>query len=299
MRWRELPIVAFDTETTGLNPEDGARVIELALVVFRFGADGRLEKERHEWLLDPGVPIPRDVSEVNHIHDEDVKGKPAFSAIAPQAAAILSGAVWVAQNISFDLKFLASEFGKAGLPMPVSRGEVDTFLLSRRFFEEARSHRLGELCKRLEIPLEEAHRAGNDAEACGLCFLALAERGAPAELEGLADWGDALVDPPDTGHLVRNAEGVLLFGDGPRAGESALEHPGTLAWMTMARERKAGGWDWRYPESVRRWADRWLRLRAAGIFPSGMKGFGPADWGIDAPIGTSPSGAGHPGSGAT
>lgn len=288
VRWRDLPIVAFDTETTGFNPEDGQRVIEFAAVVFRLDPAGEIvSRTRHEWLINPGGPIPRDVTEVNHITDDDVAGKPAFADVAREIYALLQGAVLVAHNLPFDQKFLTHEFNLAGLSWPTVAAEVDTFPLSRRFFPEAKSHKLGELCKRLEIPLEEAHRAGNDAEACGRGFLALAKRhSAPDETEGLADWGDVIVDPPATGHLMRNDAGVLLFGDGPKVGEAALQHPDILAWMTMARSRENGRWDWRYPESVRRWVDRWLRMRAAGIFPQHMKGFGPNDWGIDSPIGS-------------
>jgi hypothetical protein len=62
-------------------------------------------------------------------------------------------------------------------------------------------------------------------------------------------------------------------------------HPDTLAWMGMARARRDGAWDWRYPDPLRRWAARWLRARASGRFPQHMKGFGPADWGLDLPLG--------------
>lgn len=288
MGWRQLPIIAFDTETTGLNPEDGQRVIEFAGVEFRLDSSGAIATmKRHEWLINPGVPIPRETTEINHITDDDVAGKPSFSEVAGDIHRLLTGAVLVAHNLPFDQKFLTHEFMQVGMRWPVPAAEIDTIPLSRQFFPDARSHKLGELCKRLEISLEEAHRAGNDAEACGRCFLTLAERQrAPDEIEGLADWGEAIVDPPDTGHLRRDDKGVIVFVDGPHQGKPALEHLDTLSWMTMARERKHGVWDWRYPERVRRWVDRWLRMRASGIFPQGMKGFGPNDWGIDPPIGS-------------
>ena len=57
--------------------------------------------------------------------------------------------------------------------------------------------------------------------------------------------------------------------------------------MTFARARAEDGrWGMRYPDAVRAWADRWLRVRASGGFPANTKGFGPADWGIDTPIGS-------------
>lgn len=286
MRWRDQRILAFDTETTGLNPEEGARVIEFAGVEFRHDpAGGPPVVTRHEFMFNPGIPIPREVTEVNHIRDEDVADKPEFSVHARTIHALLSGSVLVAHNLPFDQRFLTAEFQRVGLDWPRAAAEVDTADLSRMYFREARSHRLGELCKRLQIELVEAHRAGNDAEACGRAFLALAERHeAPEEIEALGDWGDAVIDPPQTGHLGRNDAGVLVFFDGPMTGEPVEAHPELLAWVGMARAQGPNGWDWRYPESVRRWAARWLRVRASGRFAQGMKGHGPADWGIDPPL---------------
>lgn len=290
MRWRDLRIVAFDTETTGLNPEEGHRVIEFAGVELRVDGEGRVaDVVRHEWMFNPGAPIPREVTEVNHIRDEDVADKPPFERHAAAVHALMAGAVLVAHNLPFDQRFLTVEFRRCNLGWPVAAAEVDTSDLSRLFFKEARSHRLGELCTRLNIELVEAHRAGNDAEACGRSFLAMAERfGAPTELDGLGDWGDVIADPARSEFIARNAEGVLVFLDGPSAGQPVEAHPETLAWMGMARERRDGAWSWRYPDPLRRWAARWLRVRASGRFPQSMKGFGPLDWGIDNPLGAPP-----------
>ncbi len=290
MRWRDLRIVAFDTETTGLNPEEGHRVIEFAGVELRLDGDGRVAAAvRHEWLFNPGVPIPREVTEVNHIRDEDVADAPPFDVRAAEIHALLAGSVIVAHNLPFDQRFLTSEFARSNLGWPVTAAEVDTSDLSRMYFKEARSHRLGELCTRLNVELVEAHRAGNDAEACGRCFLGMADRfGAPAELDGLGDWGDVIQDPAGSEFVGRDATGVLLFREGPSAGQPVQSHPETLAWIGMARERRDGAWAWRYPEPLRRWAARWLRVRASGRFPQGMKGFGPLDWGIDNPLGAPP-----------
>lgn len=291
MDWRSYAVVAFDTETTGLNPDEGHRVIEFAGVEFRLDPTGAITKVvRHEWLFDPGISIPREVTEVNHITDEDVKGKPKFEQHAAEIHKLLKSSITVAHNYPFDQRFLTAEFTRVGLRWPAPPAEVDTSDLSRMFQREARTHRLGELANRMEVPLVEAHRAGNDAEACGRVFLAMANRyGAPPELAAMIEWADAVGDPPPTGHLRRNEHGIIVFGDGADAGTPVEEKPETLHWMGFARERKDGRWDHRYPEPVRKWAERFLRIRASGRFPQGMKGFGPADWGIDAPIGAGPA----------
>lgn len=289
MRWTDLPILAFDTETTGLFPEEGHRVIEFAAVEFRLDAEGGVARTiPHHYLFNPGMPIPREASDVSGIRDEDVAGSPPFENHAAEIHRLLSGAVTVAHNFPFDQRFLTHELGRKGLKWCSPPAEIDTVDLSRRFFAEARGHKLGELAARLEVKLEGAHRAVNDAEACGRCFLALARRhDAPADLEGLVDWADAIGDPPDTGHLGRNGDRTLVFLDGPHKGQPIEGRPDTLAWMLVARERTAAGWGARYPDAVQRWAARWLRVRASGRAIQAMKGFGAGDWGIDPPMSAS------------
>lgn len=287
MRWQDLRIVAFDTETTGLNPENGDRVIEFAAVELRIDPAGHVrDTKAHVFLFDPGIPIPREASDVSGIKDEDVAGAPKFETRAVEIQKLLQGAIAVAHNFPFDQRMLSAELKRVDLRWPVCAAEIDTVDLSRHFFPEAKSHKLGELAQRLEIPLENAHRADHDAEACGRAFLAIARKhAAPPDLAALLEWADAIGDPPATGHLGRNGDGVLVFLEGPKAGEPVEAHPDLLAWMQYARERTAGGWGLRYPESARRWAERWLRIRGSGRATQGLKGFGAGDWGLDHPVG--------------
>lgn len=288
MRWNSLPIIAFDTETTGLTPEDGHRVIEFAGVEMRLGRDGQVEKViPHHYLFDPEIPIPREATEVSGLRDEDVAGKPKFAQHAAAIHALLSNAITVAHNYPFDQRFLTSEFDRAGLKWCFPPAELDTVDLSRRFFPDAKSHKLGELAQRLEVALVGAHRATNDAEACGRCFVALANRhDAPEDIAGLIDWADAVGEPPTLGgFLGRAADKTVIFTGGELDGKPVEEHPDHLAWMSFARTRVDGKWQLTFPAEVRAWATRWLRVRASGRAAGAMKGYGANDWGIDAPLG--------------
>jgi DNA polymerase III epsilon subunit-like protein len=289
MSWRSRSIVAFDTETTGLYPENGDRVIEFAGIELRLGPDGSVrEVVPHHYLFNPGIPIPREASEVSGLKDEDVAGKPSFAAHADAVHRLLANAITVAHNYPFDQRFLTQELARCGLKWPAPPAEIDTVDLSRRFFSEARGHKLAEVCTRLEIALVGAHRATNDAEACGRAFVALTQRfGAPEDIEGLIDWADAVGEPPGGGAIRRGEDGVLVFGSGRHVGEPIEEHPDSLAYMLVARERVEGAWRLVWSDSVRRWVERWLRVRASGRAPQVTKGFGPGDWGIDPPAGTS------------
>ena len=281
VNWRDQRIIAFDTETTGLNPHDGDRIIEFAAVEIKVGDDGRVLSTRpHQLLFNPGIPIPRKVVEITGIDDDAVADAPAFEEGARRVRRVLHGAVAVAHNFAFDRNFLTAEFARNGLTWPECTAEIDTVDLSIRLFPDARGHKLEKVAQRLEVTLDRAHRATDDAEACGRCFVEMARRfDAPAELEGLLEWADALGRPPETRYFERGDR--LRFAAGPFSGEPVEEHPLHLQWMLAAQERRAGGWRYRFPESLRRWATRFLKVRASGRARQNPKSFGPEDWVID------------------
>lgn len=282
MRWTDCRVVAFDTETTGLNAFAGDRIIEFGAVELDVDAEGRVTGTRaHNFLVNPGIPIPRAASRVSGITDEDVAKEPSFGKLAPRIREILSDAVLVAHNLAFDLGFVRSELAGVGLHWPETRAEVDTLPLSQRLLSELRSHKLESICQHLSVPLDNAHRASHDAEACGRVLVELARRHrAPPDLEGFVRWADAVGPPPDTGHLRTGERGVPEFLVGPHAGRTVEDHPDHLQWMIVALERRDGRWQHRFPDSVREWARRWLRVRCSGRFRSNPRSQGPQDWTI-------------------
>lgn len=286
MRWTTLPIVAFDTETTGLQPFAGDRVIEFAAVVIRLDDDRRVASvEPHSWLVDPQIPIPKKVVEITGIEDSDVAGKPHFDAIAHEVHALLRQGIAVAHNFPFDMGFLTSEFERVGLSWPEPVAEVDTVDLSLIAFPGARSHRLGDVCKRLDVELVEAHRATNDAEACGRVFVELARQArVEDELQAMLDWARAVGHPPPGGPFDRDDLGRLVFVSGDLAGEPVREHPLELAWMAKALERHPNGWQPAHPESIRSWIARFLSVRGAGRHRPTPKTTRPDDWALDSCI---------------
>lgn len=294
MKWKHLPIVAFDTETTGLEPFGGDRIIEFAAVVFHLDEQGRIERqEEHSWLVNPGGPIPRKVQEITGITDADVVDKPGFDAIADAVVELLAGAVTVAHNYPFDLAFLTQELGRLGLHWPEPLAEVDTVDLSIKHFANERGHKLSDLCQRLDVVLRGAHRATNDAAACGRSFIELARRHqVDDDLQAMLDWSRAIGRPPESGPLGTNEEGTVVFLEGPHEGEPVAHHPIYLAWMQKARVRGPHGWVWRYPEATRRWAQRWLDVRGSGRALQNAKSFRPEDWALDSCIADPPAAEG-------
>jgi DNA polymerase-3 subunit epsilon len=162
-----LPLVCIDTETTGRDPAVD-RVVEVGCVFF---GNGEVTK-RLSWLVNPECPIPKEASDIHGIKDEDVQNAPRFAEIAGELFTALKGAVPVAYNAEFDRDFLVTEFGRVSLsdralPPALRKGVewLDPLVWARELQKEERSKSLGDVCERLGISLEKAHRATDDAEA--------------------------------------------------------------------------------------------------------------------------------------
>jgi DNA polymerase-3 subunit epsilon len=174
-QWADLPIAVVDVETTGKDASVD-RIVEVGIAISRRGEF----VERKNWLVNPGRPIPKEASDVHNITDEAVRDAPAFAAVAHEIAAMLTGCVPAAYNAAFDRAFLSGEMARAGLPPgeipPGLRKNVewlDPLVWARELQQGERSRTLGEVASRLGIPLENAHRASDDAEAALRVMLAL------------------------------------------------------------------------------------------------------------------------------
>ena len=113
--WREYEIALIDVETTGTDASVD-RVIELGVVI---GREGEVI-ERHNWMINPGMPIPAQSREVHGISDEDVKDAPPFAKIAHEVVAALKGRIPGAYNASFDKSFVLTELARANLTSTTS-----------------------------------------------------------------------------------------------------------------------------------------------------------------------------------
>ncbi|MBN2798973.1 MAG: 3'-5' exonuclease [Deltaproteobacteria bacterium] len=192
MAWHHHPIIAFDTETTGLSPKNGDRVIEFAAVIYHLSHRMEVLEEGYvSHLFSVGRPLPRLITRITGITDKMLVGAPRFEEHAAEIHRLLGTGIIVAHNIGFDKQFLTSEFQRVGLDWPQPVAEIDTLRLSRASYPGISGHRLSDLATRLGVRLDGAHRAGADARACGEVFLALARRAAlqseePEEVEAWA-----------------------------------------------------------------------------------------------------------------
>ncbi len=152
----KLPLVFLDTETTGLSPKLGDRICEVALCRVEPGITG-------EWivsLVDPERELGDDAARINGITRAMLEGQPLFSDLVPRLLPVLAGAVVIAHNASFDVRFLVAEFERAGVEWQPA-AVLDTKRLAKRIFPGP-SHRLQDLAQALRIEVKEAHRAKAD-----------------------------------------------------------------------------------------------------------------------------------------
>ncbi len=165
--------IVLDTETTGLDPLQGHRIIELAgLEVVNRRATGRTV----HFHLDPEREIDVGATEVHGKTWEDLRGKPKFGDVAADFLEFARGAEWVIHNAPFDVAFLDDEFARAGLPacVGVYAKLTDTLALARDLFPGKRNS-LDALCERFGV--DNAHRTLHgallDAELLAEVWLAM------------------------------------------------------------------------------------------------------------------------------
>jgi len=155
----ETNFAVVDLETTGLYPNGADRVIEVAVI--NMDSRGKILNE-YCTLINP----KRDVSmtQIHGISARDVKNAPIFSEIAGDLLSLLAGAVFVAHNVNFDIRFIHSEFKRIGCYLP-DFPHLCTMQLAHKADSNIPSRRLGELCKYFNIELSQAHSALEDAKA--------------------------------------------------------------------------------------------------------------------------------------
>jgi DNA polymerase III epsilon subunit family exonuclease len=157
-----LTFVVFDTETTGLRPEAGDRILSLAGVRVRGGKVRR--HEAFDTLVDPGRSVPLDSRRVHGITDEMLVGAPPMETVLPAFLQFAGPAVLVGHEASFDLRFLEPEARRLGLPsLAATRAILDTRLLSRSLHGPGESHRLEAVALRLGVTVTGRHSALGDA----------------------------------------------------------------------------------------------------------------------------------------
>lgn len=163
----ERPIVMLDFETTGLSPESGDRITEVAALRI---AGGEIV-DRYVSLVNCGVRIPPFISSLTGISQAMVDNAPPADEVVPALIEFIGADTLAAHNASFDEKFLMAEGARLG--HDCRHGAlVCSVKLSRRVLPGMSSYKLGELARALGIAFRgTAHRAEADAEVAARLLL--------------------------------------------------------------------------------------------------------------------------------
>lgn len=141
--------VFFDTETTGLDAQNGDRIIEIGCLEM---VDRRLTGQQLHLYLNPERSSHPDAVKVHGLTDAFLADKPRFAEVAERLLAFLRGADLVIHNAAFDVGFVDAELARVGLGplVGVVARITDTLAMAREMFP-GKANSLDALCRRLEV----------------------------------------------------------------------------------------------------------------------------------------------------
>jgi len=166
--------IVLDTETTGLDPAEGHRIIEIGCVEL---VNRRLTNNRYHEFLQPDREIDRGAMEVHGISNEQLADKPRFADIVRDLMDFIDGAELIIHNAPFDVGFLDHELGRLGDDWGSTDGYcsiTDTLAMARQI-HPGQKNTLDALCKRYNIDnsQRDLHGALLDAELLADVYLAM------------------------------------------------------------------------------------------------------------------------------
>jgi len=192
--------VVLDTETTGLEPEAGHRIIEIGCVEL---VNRRLTSRRFHRYVNPGRPVDRAAVDVHGIEDDFLAKQPGFADVAREFLEFVQGAELVIHNADFDVEFINHELRRIdGVPREIRDccGVLDTLALARRLHPGQRNS-LDALAKRYSVDnsKRDLHGALLDAQILTEIYLSMTGGQASLSLDGreeAAAAGAPLADEP-------------------------------------------------------------------------------------------------------
>jgi DNA polymerase-3 subunit epsilon len=232
--------IVLDTETTGLEPDLGHRIIEIGCVEL---LNRRPTGRTFHHYLNPDRDIDKGAQEVHGISLEKLQGKPRFADVAEELMAFISGAELVIHNAAFDVAFLDAELKRHATMVAAFVGRIihsecrvlDTLALARQMHPGQRNN-LDALCKRYSIDNSHRELHGALLDARILADVYLAMTGGQVGLALGEQSGDR--EAAEAGHvraLVRPAIPLVII----RASEDELQlHQSMLGTIAKASKGK-------------------------------------------------------------
>jgi DNA polymerase-3 subunit epsilon len=211
--------IVFDTETTGLEPLKGDRLVEIGAVeLFNHLPTGR----HYHVYINPERSMPDEAFRVHGLSTEFLADKPLFSAVVEEFLAFVEDATLIAHNANFDIGFLNAEFARLGKPAIAPERVIDTLALARRKHPKA-ANTLDALCSRYGIDTSSRTVHGGLVDSVLL---------ADVYLELIGGRQPDLVLVPETVSEVNDAGGLMIVA-------APQQRPEPRAFRVTAEEQAA------------------------------------------------------------
>ncbi len=228
------PICFFDLETTGISITSD-RIVEIAIL--KVHPNGK--EERKTWLVNPGMPIPKEVTAIHGISDEDVADKPTFKALAKEIYNMIKDSDLGGFNSNrFDIPLLAEEMLRADVDFDMkNRQSVDVQTIFHKMEQRTLSAAYKFYCGK---SLEDAHSAAADTHATYEVLKSQLERYEDLENDTkfLAEFSSRKKFADFAGFLAYDKEGEECFAFGKHKGKRVTEilekEPGYFGWLLNA-----------------------------------------------------------------
>jgi DNA polymerase-3 subunit epsilon len=232
----EKPLAIFDLETTGINITSD-RIVEIAII--KVYPDGT--EERYCQRVNPQMPIPKNISEIHGIYEEDILNEPTFTEIAETVVAFIGESDLAGYNSNkFDIPVLAEELMRVGSTFDISKRKfVDVQNIFHKMEQRTLAAAYQFYCKK---DIEKAHNALYDAQATWDVLKAQVERyeDLTNDISFLSEFSKAgnfnLLD--FAGRLAIDEDGNAIYNFGKHKGKTikqvSLIEPGYYGWMLDA-----------------------------------------------------------------
>lgn len=160
MNTKQTEYVVFDVETTGLFPQRGDRIVEIAAVRVK---NWKIV-DTFESLVNPQRDLPIEAQNINNISEDMVLGAPTADEVLPKMIDFTRGACLVGHNIKFDLNFLCFQLSLIGRKLREETPAIDTLKMAKELLPHLTSFRLAHVAHSLGEAVKETHRALPDVE---------------------------------------------------------------------------------------------------------------------------------------
>jgi len=167
-----------DIETTG-GYASGNSISEIAIAIH----DGEKMVNYFETLINPQTPIPGYIQVLTGITNAMVSQAPLFEEVASKIYSLLQDKVFVAHNVNFDYSFVRHQLAQCGYELDCKK--LCTVRLGRKVLPGHKSYSLGNLCRSLEIEIEQRHRAGGDTLATVKLFECIVKNDLDGDIQAM------------------------------------------------------------------------------------------------------------------